>query len=80
MMGTELLPQLHTYALSSVCNILPSQYPSLEAEMRQGSIVRNTKGIFLSSPLEAESTLQSSLALQFLACVVLSSKSDDVHM
>lgn len=50
-MGTELLPQLHTYALSTVFVISwPFQYPSLEAEMRQGSIVRNTKGIFSIKP------------------------------
>lgn len=56
--GTELLPWLCTCSVSTIFVISwPSQYPSLGVEMRQDSIIRNTKGIFLSIPLEAESNL-----------------------
>lgn len=69
---------MYTHCQHGICNTLAEA--SLVVEMRQDSIIRNTKGIFLQSPLEAGSKPSSSLALQLPACVVPRSKSGDVHM
>jgi len=69
---------VHALCRHGICSILAKA--SLVVERRQDSIIRNTKGIFLSSPLEAGSKPLSSLSLQLPACVVPRSKSGDVHM
>lgn len=76
--GAEAEQRTCTVCQHGICNILAKV--SLVVAMRQNSIIRNTKGVFLSSALEAGSKLSPSMAFQLPACVVPRSKSGDVHM